>query len=189
MATIDYIEIYFKCKDEVCLTETYFYKLFDYLRTKPMKNLSSFFNKTVYKEYCKDLVLEQVFDSNQDFHNNKIPSKESVTTYIPLEVSHDSPLNELNNEDKSITTFYKRSGQSLCSFPSTKNIYEALCEQRYTFKINNRIYLNLCKVEYISEMGTIRYYVNVHYQHKQNCDVQNDIMCIKQLSTLITSYN
>ena len=38
MTTIDYIEIYFKCKDDVCLTENYFYKLFDYLRTKPIKN-------------------------------------------------------------------------------------------------------------------------------------------------------
>lgn len=187
MTTIDYIEIYFKCKDDVCLTENYFYKLFDYLRTKPIKNLSSFFNKTVYKEYYKDLVLEQVFDSNQDFHSNQIPSKESVTSYIPILVMEDSPLHELKNED-TITTFYKKSGHSLCTFPSTKKIYDALCEQRFTFKINNRIYLNLCKVEYMSEMGTIRYYVNIHYQHKQNCDVLNDIACIQQLSTLITAH-
>lgn len=189
MSTIDFIEIYFTCNENACFSEHHFNKVFDYLRTKPLKNVSSFFKKTVYKEYYKNLVLEQVFDMNLDFHTSKVPTKESVNSYIPATLPKDSPLYELTNNEEVVVNFYKKIGHSLCSFPSTNKIYDSVCEQRSIFKVNNRIYLNLCKVEYMSEIGCVRYYVTIHYQYKQNCDVINDIELIKQLYTLQTTIN
>jgi hypothetical protein len=189
MSTVDFIEIYLTCNENACFPEHVFNNLFDYLRTKPLKNVSSFFKKTVYKEYCKNLILEQVFDTNIDFHTSNIPTKESVNSYIPVTLPEESPLCELTKNKDVIVNFYKKIGHSLCSFPSTNKIYDSLCEQRSTFKVNNRIYLNLCKVEYMSELGCSRYYVTVHYQYKENCDVMNDIELLKQLYTLQTTIN
>lgn len=186
MSTIDFIEIYFTNNKNTCFSEHDFNKLFDYLRSKPFKNVSSFFKKTVYKEYHKNIVLEQVFDSNNDFHNNTIPTKESVNSYVPVSVSQESPLFEIIQNKDMVVNFYKKVGHSLCTFPSTNKIYDSVCEQRSTFKVNNRIYLNFCKVEYMSEKGCTRNYVTIHYQYKQNCDVMNDIELIKQLYTLQT---
>lgn len=188
-STIDFIEIYFTCNNNVCFSELHFNKLFDYLRTKPLKDVSSFFKKTVYKEYYRDLVMEQVFDNSIDFYTSKIPTKESVNSYIPVIIPEYSPLYELTKNEGTVVNFYKKIGHSLCSFPSTDKIYDSICEHRSTFKVNNRIYMNLCKVEYMSEIGCTRYYVTVFYQYKQNCDVMNDVDLIKQLYTLQDTIN
>lgn len=189
MSTVDFIEIYFTYKNNACFSEPHFNKLFDYLRTKPLNNVSRFFKKTVYKEYYKNLVLEQVFDSNIDFQSNKIPTKETVNSYIPVTLPEDSPLCELTKNEQTVVNLYKKTGHSLCSFPSTDKIYDSVCEQRYTFKVNNRIYLNLCKAEYKSKTGCLIYYVTIHYQYKQNCDVINDVELIKQLYSLQDTMN
>uniref|UniRef100_A0A6C0BQB6 Uncharacterized protein n=1 Tax=viral metagenome TaxID=1070528 RepID=A0A6C0BQB6_9ZZZZ len=185
---IDSIEILFKFNNNVCFPKTEFIKLFEFLKTKPCKKLTNFFTKTVYKEYHKDLVFEQVYDVFKDFFNHKLPSKETVNNYIPVSIDDDNIFYKLLELPQTIVNIYKKKGFSLYSFPSTSDLYESVCEHRITFKINNRIYLNLCKVEYMSELGSVRYFVNIHYHNKENCDVNSDIDLIKEVSNIITSF-
>jgi hypothetical protein len=186
---LDYVEIFLKFNGEIVTTKEHFQKLFEYLRTKPSKLLSSYFQKIVYKEFHEHLTFQQVYDTIEDFEIRKKPSKENVMSLIdiPIDKICDENIKKIINNN-SHTFFYNKIKVPLYSFPSTTEIYDSVFEERIIFKINNRLYLNLCKVQYVSEVNKVYYHVNIHYQYNKNNDIKYDVSSIQAIIDLITSF-
>ena len=189
---IDYIEVYLKFNDNVSISKEQFDIVFEYLKRKPSKHLSNYFQKTVYKEYHKELVFQQIYDSYSDFKDNKTPSKENIVMLVHNDMNdiRDDNLIKLfnNNADRVVVLLYKKNIFPLSSFPSTTKKYESSLEQRITFKINNRIYLNLSRTQYTSDQNKMYYNVNINYQFNKHNDVLFDVQCINDIVDLITTF-
>lgn len=169
-----------------------FDNLFKHIRTKSDTTNNLFtskpFLKTSLLHHHKDLICHQTLDN---FNNGEIKQYSNETVY---RLSYQSVLSDkLNSElnckpdwkNQVIAIGYEKIVCPVTAFPSTCKISEVEIQQRITFKINNRLYLNFVSITYESEKNTTYYNVYFNYQISENTDYDKNLEILNEYIKLL----
>jgi hypothetical protein len=180
-----------------CISKTKFNKMLNITKIKSQKKLGRssshaslsplvgavHFNKVMYKQYYEDLVMERTYNTIQEFVENQLPSKEVVASYIPI--SDDVAYNTMNIRNafpsNICAIFSNKNTHALSCFPSSCKFYDTQLENRITFKLNNKLYLNFSKIQYASNKNMEYMYVSINYNHSSNRDMQMELDTINSV--------
>jgi hypothetical protein len=167
------------------MSDQTFDKVFEFIKRKSIPNVSMYFKKLYYQEFYQDLVLQHVYDYPVQDDNKQY--KENVFTLenIALEEPYDS----LTQDDDVLISLYQKTNVPISAFPSTTQIYETALERRITFKINNRIYLNICTKMYESDDNKKNYkYLMLNFQPTNSNEISHDIVLINKVIDAMKSF-
>jgi hypothetical protein len=180
------IEVHFAFDNKYNISEKKYNEIIQFLKQKPSKHISHSFQKTVYKECCQDLIFQQTYDTFNDFNDKNKPSKEIV--YTSTRVSPQNEDSKFHNILKKNTNlfFIQNKSLPLFSFPSTTCLFASSVDQRISYKVNNKIYLNFNRIQYNND-SNIYHFVNMNYQNFQNTDIDDDIALINSIIECISN--
>jgi hypothetical protein len=172
------IEVHFTFDNKYVISEKKYNEIIQFLRQKPSKYISHSFQKTVYKECYQDLIFQQTYDTFNDFNEKNKPSKEIV--YTNTRTSNvDSRFHNIQKKNTNVF-FVQNKTLPLFSFPSTTCLFSSSLDQRISYKVNNKIYLNFNRIQYKND-PKIYHFVNMNYQNFKNTDIDDDIALINSI--------
>jgi hypothetical protein len=189
---INYIEFYVKVDDQTDIPEDTFHNLLN--RMKSCKTTSgNFFQKTIYEESYEEFNTFQMFDNFVSFSKNQKAIKERMVVINPVEPSNidtQSPFHRLIKRTDVISMFYYKEDLPLSTFPSTSKCFEKQLEQRASFKVFNRLYMNFSKIQYVSRINKIYNHIYFNYHFTERLDVDEHVRAIESiLDFLIVTNN
>ena len=189
MNTLNYIDFYLKFDNNINIDPKKFCQIL--CKTKNInidnKKLGNAFQKTIYEEFFEEFTHFQMFDSYDSFNSNKKAIKESIIIMNPLEFDNIKilPLESIIKNDNVLTMMYNKEDLPLSIFPSTSKCYEKHLEQRISFKIFNRLYLNFSTKQYASEPNDQYHYIYFNYHYGDKLDVNEHAKSISEIISKI----
>jgi len=189
MTTLNYIEFYLKFDNNISIDPRRFSEILS--KTKKIninnKKIGNAFQKTIYEEFFEEFTHFQMFDSFDSFNNNKKAIKESIIIMNPLDFENiEIPSFEsIIKNDNVLTMMYNKEDLPLSIFPSTSKCYEKHLEQRISFKIFNRLYLNFSTKQHASEPNNQYHYIYFNYHYSDRLDVNEHSKSISDIISKI----
>lgn len=187
------VEVYYKCKNKIHFEKQKFehvLKEFDILiRSKLNSSYTKPFQKVYISKFHDELIYQYVYDKcPPNIDNLPIASKENVYIVKHIYPQNESVFKQISNKLKTKTihiSYFVKESQPIYAFPSTQNINEITFDKRITFKINNRLYVNFCITEHMSEKNKNNqyYYIFMNYNHSPKTDIVKNIELIIEISS------
>jgi len=179
----------------VNFTKATFDHLFKHVRTKMDTTSGSMFTskpfiKTCLFQYHNELICHQTFE-NSDISEICNSSNLNESVY---RLTYQSQMSEQMNSQlivkdkwkiKPRVFGYDKTIYPMTAFPSTCKIADVELQQRITFKINNRLYLNFACVTYESDKETVFYHVYFNYHNVGNTDYDKNIDTLNRCISLL----
>lgn len=189
MNTLNYFEFYIKFENEISINPKVFTKILSKTNNLVINNkkLGNAFKKTIYEEFFEEFTHFQMFDSYESFDSNKKAIKESIIIMNPIEPDKiDMPIFDKIIENCNVLTMmYNKEDLPLSIFPSTSKCYEKQLEQRVSFKIFNRLYLNFSTIQYASDINNCYHHIYFNYHYTDRLDVNEHTHTINEILTNI----
>lgn len=183
----NYIEFYLKKNQTITYDIDTFNELLQKTKNIVIENkkLGFPFKKTRYEEYYEDFVHFQMFDTYEAFDNNQKALKESILVMNPVSIEHFSKklpiFDPIVRNEHLLTLVFNKEELPLCNYPSTSKSYEKCLDQRLSFKINNRLYLNFSTKQYASDPQKLYHSIFFNYNLSDRLDLTAHVQSIQKI--------